>query len=109
MAKFCGKIGFAIEVEERPGVYLPRIIEKTYFGDIIRNSRRKESSSSVNFSLNIENQISVIADPFANENFQFIKYVEYPKGTKWNVSSVEIEYPRILLNTGGLYNDQESD
>ena len=104
MAKFCGKIGFINTVENLPGIWTDsEPIERTYYGDIIRNIRTIESSSNVIDNLNITNSISVVADKYANENFQYMKYVIF-KGIKWKIINISIEYPRIILTIGGVYN-----
>lgn len=104
MAKFCGIIGYELTEEIEPGVYVEKIIENMYFGDVIRNSRRLQERSKVNDNVNISNQISIIADPFANNNFHSMRYVEY-MGVKWKITDVEVQYPRLLLTIGGLYNE----
>lgn len=104
MAKFCGIIGYALTVETEPGIYKEKIIENQYFGDVIRNSRRLQERSKVNDDINISNQISIIADPFANNNFHAMRYVEF-MGAKWKITDVEVQYPRLLLTIGGLYNE----
>lgn len=104
MAKFCGIIGYGLTVETEPGIYEEQIIENEYFGDVIRNSRRLQERSKVNDDINISNQISIIADPFANNNFHSMRYVEY-MGAKWKITDVEVQYPRLLLTIGGLYNE----
>lgn len=107
MAKFCGKIGYAKEVEIKPGIWKSQIEEHQYIGDVIRNTSRWNSSSdSVNDDISINNQISIIADPFANQNFHTMKYVIY-MGTKWKITNVEVQYPRLLLTIGGVYNGDE--
>lgn len=106
MAKYYGKVGYAETYEFTPGVWKERITERTYFGDLIRNTRRLESSENVNDDINISNNISIIADPYANENFHSIRYVTF-MGSKWKVSSVEVQFPRLILTIGGLYNGQE--
>ena len=87
-----------------PGIYEEKIIENQYFGDVIRNSRRLQERSKVNDDINISNQISIIADPFANNNFHAMRYVEF-MGAKWKITDVEVQYPRLLLTIGGLYNE----
>lgn len=106
MAKFYGKVGYAVTEETTPGVWKPSIVEKEYYGDLIRNSRRLESTSKVNDDVSIENQISIVADPFAYKNFHNIRYVEY-MGVKWKVSNIEVQYPRLILTMGGVWNEQE--
>lgn len=105
MAKFYGKIGYAKPVQNTPGVWDETIIEKEYYGDLIRNtSRYQQTSSTTNDDINISNNISIVADPYASENFQHMRYVEF-MGAKWKISNVEIQYPRIILSIGGLYNE----
>mgnify|MGYP003296453006 CR=1 FL=1 len=104
MAKFRGPIGFAKTVEKEPGVYVEEIVEKTYSCELLRNKRRLEASASVNDNINISNEISIIADPYANHHFHTMRYVEF-SGAKWNVSSVDAtQRPRLILTLGGVYN-----
>lgn len=103
MAKWYGLIGFAETVEIRPGVYEEEITEHQYYGDVVRDTRRLQNSSQLNDNVNISNDISIIADPFANNNFHSIRYIEY-MGAKWKVESVEVQYPRLVLTIGGVYN-----
>lgn len=103
MAKFYGAIGFAETVETDPGVWEEKTVEHSYSGDLIRNIRRLEPASSVNDNVNITNEISIVADPYAEQNMYAMRYVVF-KGSKWKISSVEVNYPRLLLSIGGLYN-----
>ena len=103
MAKFYGKIGYGVTSEIRPGVWDETITERPYYGDVNKLSRRLESSDKVIDDITISNEISILADPFAYENFSTIKYVEY-MGAKWKINKVEVRFPRLLLVTGGLYN-----
>lgn len=103
MAKYCGNIGFAETVETRPGVWEDKITEYVYYGDLTRNTRRLQSSSNLNDNINIANNISIVADPYANKNFHKIRYVEF-MGTKWKVSDVEVQFPRLILTLGDVYN-----
>lgn len=105
MAKFYGPIGYAETVEVNPGVYIDRIVERNYYGELVRNSSRwTASSESTNDNLNISNQVSIISDPYAVNNFHSMKYVEF-MGTKWKITNVEVQYPRLLLTVGGVYTD----
>lgn len=104
MAKFYGVIGYAESVETSPGIWTDQITERTYSGDLVRNSSKwATSSDSTNDDLNINNQISIIADPFAYQNFHSMKYVEF-MGAKWKITSVDPQYPRLILSVGGVYN-----
>lgn len=105
MAKWFGKIGFATTVETTPGVWEEQIVSREYYGDVVRNTRRLQSSSEkLNDDINISNQLSIVADPYANENFHAIRYAEF-MGAKWKISSVEVQYPRLILELGGVYNE----
>ena len=106
MAKFYGKIGYGETVEIRPGVWDKKITERNYFGDMIRNLRKLQSSGHLNDNININNEISIVADPFAIQNFHNMLYVEY-MGVKWKISNVEVAYPRLILTIGDEYNDEE--
>lgn len=105
MARFSGKIGFATPaVETSPGVWVEPIIEKPYFGDVNRNTRQlRDADTSVNPDLSVGNDISIVADAYASENFFAMRYVEW-SGTLWVVSHVEVQRPRLLLQLGGVYN-----
>lgn len=103
MAKFYGKIGFAENVEIEKGVWEEKITERPYFGDVTRNIRRLRDASKVNSDVDISNEISIVADPYANENFHTMRYVVF-MGSKWKIESVEVQYPRLILSIGGLYN-----
>lgn len=103
MAKFYGPIGFAETVETAPGVYTEKIIERNYFGDLTRNARRLQSADQLNDDINIANEISIVADPYANEHFYEMRYVEF-QGTRWKISNVEVKFPRLVLTAGGIWN-----
>lgn len=102
MAKYFGKIGFA-EQEMANGVCTETIVEREYCGDTFRNTRRLQGSGQVNDNIDINNEISILSDPYALHNFHAIRYAEF-MGTKWKVNSVEEQYPRLRLTLGGVYN-----
>lgn len=103
MAKFYGKIGYGETKEIKPGVWDETITERLYFGDVNKLSRRLRTDDKVIDNINISNEISILADPFAYENFHTMKYVEY-MGAKWKINKVEVKFPRLTLVTGGVYN-----
>lgn len=103
MAKFFGMIGYGLTAETRPGVWEEQITERQYYGDLVRNTRRLQSSEHLNDDINIANEISIVADPFACQNFHAMRYVEF-MGAKWKITNVEVQYPRLILTTGGVYN-----
>lgn len=103
MAKFYGKIGYVKTVETEPGIWEEEVTERSYSGDLIRNTSRYQSSGGVNDNINISNSISIVADPYANENFHHMRYAEF-MGAKWKIENAEVQHPRIILTIGGLYN-----
>ncbi|MFA7206899.1 MAG: hypothetical protein WC102_11280 [Saccharofermentanales bacterium] len=103
MAKFYGVIGYAETVETKPGVWKEQITEKMYYGDLVRNIRKLQTIDQLNDDINVANEISIVADPFANENFHSMRYVEF-MGAKWKIANVEVQYPRLILSVGGVYN-----
>lgn len=105
MAKWHGKIGFGDQVETVPGVWKTVLSEYEYAGEMFKNTRSYESAGNQNENLNISNRLSIIANPYAFENFHLIKYVTF-MGTRWKVTDVEVEYPRLILTLGGIYNGQ---
>lgn len=105
MAKFYGEIGFGLSLETPlgSGVYIDQIVKHNYYGDLLKNTSRIQSSESLNDNLNIANNISIMADPFANNNFHTMRYVEF-MGSKWKITNVDVQYPRLVLTIGGVYN-----
>lgn len=103
MAKFCGVIGYATVEETKPGVYVEQITEKLYYGDLVRNTRRLQPTDQLNDNITVANEIKIVSDPFANENFHSMRYVEF-MGTKWKITNVDVQYPRLVLTLGGVYN-----
>lgn len=104
MAKWFGKIGYAVSTQKAPGVWDDVITEREYAGEVMTNtSRWYASSNSTNDDLNVNNKISIISDPFADQNFHSIRYIEF-MGNKWKVTNVETAFPRLILTIGGVYN-----
>ena len=103
MAKWFGVVGFAETVETAPDVWVEKITKRSYYGDLLRNTRRLQASDQLNDNITIANEISIVSDPYANQHFHAIRYVEFA-GTKWKVSNVEVLYPRLKLTLGGEYN-----
>lgn len=103
MAKFYGTVGFVKTVESAPGVWTEQIVERKYYGNVISRTRSLQSNG-VNDNINISDEISIVADPFANENYFAIRFVKY-MGAKWKVQSISVQFPRLNLSLGGLYNE----
>ena len=107
MAKFYGPIGYAESIEKEPGVWEDLITERGYFGELIRNTRRLETSNNLNDNINVSNEISIVADEFANQHFNSMRYVEFA-GVKWKITSIEVRHPRLILTVGGVYNGEQA-
>lgn len=107
MAKWYGMIGFAENVEVEPGVWEDDIVEHSYFGDVTRNTRRLQGSGEINDNIGISNQISILADPYANQNIYAMRYAVY-MGVKWKITDVEVQFPRLILSIGELWNGNEN-
>jgi hypothetical protein len=105
MAKFYGAIGYAETVKTAPGVWREQITERKYAGDVLKNVSKTRDGENLNPNLVLENRLSIVADPFAYENFHAIRYVKW-MGVKWQVSSVEVQRPRLILGVGQVYNEQ---
>jgi hypothetical protein len=105
MAKFYGEVGYGDTVEDPPGsgVWVDKITEVPYFGDVLRNTRRLDEGEKLNADILVENSISIVADEYANNHFFKIKYVCWA-GARWTVSHVEVQRPRLTLRLGSVYN-----
>jgi hypothetical protein len=105
MAKFSGAIGYALPVEESPGVWLDTVVEKSYRGDVTVNQYQIQSGDQLNDNINIDNSISIIADAYAYDNIGVMKYVVW-RNTAWKIQSFSINRPRIVIKIGGVYNGE---
>ena len=105
MAKFYGAIGYALQIESKPGVWSDNIIEKNYRGDVILDQRRWQSADKVNDDLSLDNSISIIADEYAHNNIGNMKYIVW-NNVPWEIQSFSINRPRIVIQIGGIYNGE---
>jgi hypothetical protein len=103
MARFYGKVGYGLDVNKGNGVYETEITERVYSGDVVRDFRRQQQGEKVNNDLTTSTSISIVSDSYANEHFFAIRYVEWA-GTLWEVTGVDQENPRLILQMGGRYN-----
>lgn len=103
MAKFYGEVGYGENIQTKPGVWEDQIVEKLYYGDVIRNTRQLREGENLNNDLSVQNSISIVADAYANNHFFAIRYVRWA-GTLWTISDVEVQSPRLILRLGGVYN-----
>ena len=109
MARYSGVVGYGTTVENPAGsgVWVAVITERSYFGEVVRNTRRLDGSEKVNADISVGNSISIVADAYALQNLLAIRYVSW-LGSLWTVDSVEVERPRLLLRLGGVYNGPRS-
>lgn len=105
MSRFYGLIGFVVsaETEEGSGIWDDIPIEKPYRGVITKNVQKLDSSEYLNKNLNISNTISIIADPYAFNHLQNIRYIKWLNSC-WEITSISVEKPRLVLTIGGVYN-----
>lgn len=109
MAKYSGKIGFSIPVETAPGVTNIVMTYRPYHGDVERKAYKANSNSeTTNDDINVSNKISILANDFAFKNFKYIKCVEF-MGVLWNISDIEVVYPRLILTIGGIFNERPNE
>ena len=97
MARFFGSIGYGHAVETSPGVFEDKITEREYYGDVNRSQKQYDGEAKVIQNLRLNNEISIVADSYAEENFFAIKYVRW-MGARWVVTNVEVRRPRLILN-----------
>lgn len=105
MQRFHGTIGFWTgDAETSSGIWEPQFVEKKYFGDVKRNSRRFQPNENQNDNLVVNVQLSIIGDLYVRENWTSIRYVVW-NGVAWKATSINIEeYPRIIIQLGEVYN-----
>lgn len=111
MAKYCGKIGFETSNSE-PDEYGDcgvGIEERLYYGDItkVRYNNQNSSFETTITDTNISNSFSILADPFCLANFHLMRYIVW-NDVKWKINSIEVQYPRVILTVGGVYNGPQN-
>lgn len=106
MPKYYGNVGFATKVETAPGVFIESIVERPFYGDIVRDNRRLQNHTQLNDDVTISNSFSIVADKEALASFHTIRYIEY-MGVNWKVESVDASTPpRLVLDVSGVYNGE---
>lgn len=101
--KFYGPVGFVEVIEKRPGVKTTSPVEYNYSGDVLKRSIRYQNGESVNDAISPQNQISILADPYARNHMASMKYVKW-MGTAWKITDISVQPPRLILTLGGPYN-----
>lgn len=110
MAKYYGEVGYRTTEETETGIWEEVIIPRNYYGDILKNYVRNNDNTYISTikSPVCNNSISIVADPYAFENFQNIVYATY-MNAKWVVTNIDVQYPRLILTLGGAYNEESTD
>lgn len=116
MGKFYGRVGYAIPREQieiidgeqvHTDIWKDEIVERKYDGELMKVVNKWQNGYNINDNATNGNQMSIVADPFAYQHFNRIKYVEY-MGVLWKVTSVEPQRPRLILTVGGEWNGQKA-
>lgn len=105
MTKYAGLVGYVTQEEKVPGVWSSIPDSKLMKGDFIRQSSSSQNDDKVNSDITLNHRVSLIGDAYAFGNYYNIKWIEID-GTKWEVPSVEVQRPRIIVSVGGLWNGQ---
>ena len=101
--RFLGRVGYSSPTEVQPDVWQDQFVERTYGGEVLRDTRYFAQGETVLGQVRFQTRISVVADGFALEHFMDIRYVEWA-GKFWTVESATPERPRLILVLGGIYN-----
>lgn len=104
MAKYFGKVGFGGDDESSPGVYMTQITEEEVYGDIYKDTVAVKDGKHANEEISLGMKISIFLN-LNTSDYSKIKYATH-LGTKWKVTSVEPQFPRLVLTMGGVYNAQ---
>ena len=103
MARFAGYIGYGTQTLTAPGVWEDTIVRRKYYGDILRVARSLSSPEKVLSDISVSNQISIVADAYANGHIFDMRFVEWA-GARWVITNVDVQRPRLILTIGGVYN-----
>jgi len=103
LPKFYGQVGYAVPVDKGYGVTEDVIVEIGYYGDVLRNTRGMADGEVANNDLSVSNSISIISNPYAQNNMFAMRYVKW-KGARWKVLDVDASRPpRLILRIGEVY------
>lgn len=107
MSKWHGVVGFAEQKETAPYVTSEVITEKTYSGDVNRVYHKIQPGMGLIDNVVISSEISFVADDYANTHMHLMRYVTW-RGTRWEITNIRPEFPRLVLSIGGVYNGPKS-
>ena len=108
MARFSGKIGYVTRKETTPGVWTSEVIERQYYGDLVRHSRRWGSSDSVNdnitFSQESQRYVGYDKDKFGNQIEVITPLIDTDSSAynDWHYAMLMAETQYMNLRKAGL-------
>jgi len=103
--KWSGNIGYSTTEEDpaNSGIYVQKVIERHYYGDLLENRFKIQGSNQVNDDHLFLNRFSIVADQFALSNFHSACYITY-NGIKWKISGIDVQPPRMVISVSDVYN-----
>ena len=107
MAKYAGNVGFLVEEETSPGVWSAIEILRRMKGDVLRASSSFQGGDKINKDTTLNHRISLVGDSYLYECFMDLRWVEYA-GIKWEVGSIELARPRVIVTLGGVWHEQKN-
>ena len=107
MTRFFGPVGY-VTTTRSGGVSKDVATERNYYGEELRSLRYFRDGDSVLGEVSQQTRISIVADAYALENYEDIRYV-VKTGTPWTVESVQTERPRLILILGDKYNGDRAE
>lgn len=103
MAKFSGLVGYVTQSETSPGVWSEVENAVMMKGDVLRQSSNSQNDDKVNSDISLSHRVSLIGDAYSFGNYYNIKWIEID-ALKWEITSIEIQRPRIIVSLGGVWN-----
>lgn len=97
-------VGYVNQKETSPGVWSPVETFTTMKGNVIRQNASNRDGDKMNDDISLDHRVSLLGDAYAFDNYYNLKWIQI-EGRKWEISSVEIERPRIIVSLGGLWNE----
>lgn len=103
--RWYGKIGFGIETDKGYGNYEKDVVERKYYGKLVRSSQKNQfGQTSTNAEVTLNNELQIVADKWASAHIHNMIYAEIA-GAKWHIISIEEHYPELYLSIGGVYHE----
>lgn len=107
--KYYGKVGYVESRDNGNDIWEDVVTERFLYGDVVSDTRRTELNDRVIPDYHINAQFSLVADTYCYDHLEFLRYVTY-RGVKWEVTSVvPMNFPRITVTVGKVYNGPEVD